>query len=248
MKKITLIILLLAAVVALQAAEPDFKKVLLQMDQMMNFDTNDFSAVMTMVSVDPEEGTTVRKVSQFRRDKEDKFLMLMLAPEDQKGQGYLRSGDNMWMYDPVSRKFSHFSLKESFEGTDARNSDFRMSSTAEDYDVAGYTEGRLGKYEVYILDLAAKHDEVTYPAQKVWVRRDNYLVLKSESYSLTGRLLRTSLFPGYAKVGDKYVATSMIFRDELIAGKKTQVTITDISIDKLPDSVFTKSYVERVNN
>jgi len=118
---------------------------------------------------------------------------------------------------------------------------------AEDYTVSSYTEDKLGKYPVYIAELKANNAEVTYPTQKIWIRKDNNLVLKTESYSLTNRLLRTALYPSYAKLGSKYIATSIIFRDELIAGKKTQISITDLSMDKLPDSVFTKAYVERVN-
>lgn len=248
MKKIFLTITaILLAFTTLSAEEPDFNKILESIDIRSNIIDTDFSAVMTMVQVDPEEGTKVRKVNQFRRDSEDKFLMLFLAPEDQKGKGYLRSGDNMWMYDPISRKFSHFSLKESFEGSDAKNSDFRKSTYSEDYEVESYEEGTLGRYEVYIATLKAAHDEVTYPTLKLWVRRDNNLVLKIESYSLTDRLLRTSLYPAYAKVGEQYVPTTIIFKDELIEGKKTQITISDLSVDKLPDTVFTKAYVERVN-
>ena len=100
---------------------------------------------MTMITEDPEEGVSKREVQQFRRDSEDQFLMLILEPEDRKGQGYLRVEDNMWMYDPISRKFSHISLKERFENTDARHSDFQRSSTADDYDITNVTEGKLGK-------------------------------------------------------------------------------------------------------
>jgi hypothetical protein len=60
--------------------------------------------------------------------------------------------------------------------------------------------------------------------------------------------MRTSYYPTYAKAGDNYIPTKMIFIDELIEGKKTQITISDISTKDIPDSIFTKSYVERVNN
>ena len=247
MKKIWIVMIMVLAAGLVFAAEPDFIKILEEADFMGNFDAGDFSSLMTIVSVDPDEGTSVLKVNQFRRDAQDKFLMLMQAPEDQKGQGYLRVDDNMWIYDPVSRKFNHFSMKESFEGTDARYSDLGRSTLADDYAVSGYTEGKLGRYEVYVVELEAKHDEVSFPYQKIWLRKDNNLILKVESYSLTKRLLRTALFPSYTQVGEKFIASKMLFTDELVEGKKTQITVSDISIDTLPDTVFTKSYVERVN-
>jgi len=203
---------------------------------------------MTMISEDPEKGVEKMKVQQFRRDGKDTFLMLFIEPDSRKGQGYLRIDDNLWFYDPESRKFNHTSMKDSFGGTDARHSDFRISTLKEDYKVDKVEEGKLGKFDVYIMDLSAVNSEVTYPGMKLWVTKKGGLLLKSEDYSATGRLMRTSLYPKYAKVKDKYIPTVMIFIDELIKGKKTQISFTDISTKKLPDSIFTKAYVERVNS
>jgi outer membrane lipoprotein-sorting protein len=246
-KLMALVLLLMMGGGALFAADIDGAKILQTIDRQRNFDDTDFSSVMSMIQEDPEEGVEKKVVQQFRRDGEDKFVFLFLEPTVQKGQGYLRIEDNLWFYDPESRKFSHTSMKEQFGGTDARNSDFGASTMVEDYRILSIEEGRLGKYDVYILDLEAKHNEVTYPEQKIWITRDRYLVLKSEDYSETGRLLRTSLYPNYAKVGKQYITSRMIFVDELVEGKKTSITFSEISLEPLPDSVFTKSYIERVN-
>ena len=229
------------------AADVDGETILAAIDSQRNFRDADFSSTVSMVREDPEEGIEKMVVQQFRRDSEDKLVFLFQQPAVKKGQGYLLIDDNLWFYDPESRKFSHTSMKEQFGGTDARNSDFGSSGMNVDYRVLSIEEGTLGKYNVYILDLEARHNEVTYPRQKIWVTSDRYLVLKTEDYSETGRLLRTSLFPNYAKAGDQYVASRMIFVDELVEGKKTSISLSEISLAKLPDSVFTKSYIERVN-
>ena len=244
---VVFILLFMIVAGALFAAELDGEKILRAIDEQRNFTDRDFSSVMSMIREDPEEGVEKKVVQQFRRDGEDKFVFLFLEPTVQKGQGYLRIDDNLWFYDPESRKFSHTSMKEQFGGTDARNSDFGASNMIEDYCILSIKEGTLGKYSVYILDLEARHNEVTYPKRKIWVTRDRNLVLKSKDYSETGRLLRTSLFPSYAKAGDHYIASKMIFVDELVEGKKTSITLSEISLEPLPDSVFTKSYIERVN-
>jgi outer membrane lipoprotein-sorting protein len=183
----------------------------------------------------------------FRRDLEEKFLLLFLEPETQKGQGYLQLEDNLWFYDPESRKFSHSSLKENLEDSETKNSDFRRSSLAEDYEVESYVEEILGKYPVYVLDLVANNDEVPYPRLRLWLHRDNPLVLKVEDYSLSERLMRTAYYPKYMKVSGRFIPSRMLFVDELKEGEKTQVTIKDASVAELPDSVFTKAYLERVN-
>ncbi|MCD6396472.1 MAG: outer membrane lipoprotein-sorting protein [Spirochaetaceae bacterium] len=243
---LVLMIVSLASVSAISLDEAD--KILGTIDTSRNFTGTDFSAVMTMISEDPETGIEKKKVQQFRRDDEEMFLMLFIEPAAEKGQGYLNIGENLWFYDPQSRKFNHTSMKESFGGTDAKNSDFGASSLGDDYKVNAVEEAKLGRYDVYMMDLEGRNSEVTYPAVKIWVTKSSNLILKSEDYSATGRLMRTSLFPSYANVGGKFLATKMIFKDELIEGKKTQISITDISIKDLPDSIFTKSYVERVNH
>lgn len=229
------------------AAEADIAGILKAIDRQSNFQQTDVSAVMTMITQDPEKGREKTVVRQFRRDSEDKFLILIEEPEVKKGQGYLRDGDNLWFYDPESRKFSHTSLKETFQESDARQSDFSQSSLAEDYRIVSYKSAALGKYGVYVIDLEALNDEVTYPYLKVWVTKETHLMLKVESYSLTKRLMRTALYPRYAKVGDSIIPKQMVFIDELVDGKKTQIALTEISLEPLPDNVFTKSFVERVN-
>ncbi|RKX74714.1 MAG: outer membrane lipoprotein-sorting protein [Spirochaetes bacterium] len=228
--------------------EPNFKAILKEIDNMNNFKESDFSATYTIVSEKPGEQTSVMKIQMFRRDREDKFLMLILQPEVQKGQGYLRIEDNVWFYDPESRKFSHSSLKENIQDSEAKNSDFKVSSLSEDYDVTSWQEDKLGRYDVYVVELEAKHSEVSYPKLKLWIRKDMNQVLKVENYSLSGRLMRTALYPpSYIKLGNRYLPSKMLFIDELREGEKSQVTLTDASLSSLPDYVFTKSYLERVS-
>jgi hypothetical protein len=82
---------------------------------------------------------------------------------------------------------------------------------------------------------------------KLWIHKDRSLVLKVEDYSLSQRLMRTAYYPKYMRVSDRFIPSRMLFVDELKEGEKTQVTIKDASVASLPDSVFTKAYLERVN-
>jgi outer membrane lipoprotein-sorting protein len=225
----------------------DGQKLLERIDAMSNFEGTDFSALMTMISEDPTAGIERTKVLQFRSDDDDKFLLLIQEPAVKKGQGYLLVDESLWFYDPQSRKFSHTSLNDQFNRSDANNSDFNASSLAEDYQVVSISEEMLGKYKVYRLGIEATNNEVTYPTQNIWVTIDGLLVLKTEDYSASGRLMRTSYYPSYAKAGDKFIPTRMIFQDELVEGKKTTISLSDISVQPIPDSVFTKAYVERIN-
>jgi len=100
---------------------------------------------------------------------------------------------------------------------------------------------------VYIIDLEAVHNEVADPYLRLWVSQKDNLVLKMESYSLTKRLMRTALFPSYVKVGRAVVPRVMMYIDELVEGRRTQITLNEVSLNDLPDTVFTKAFVERAN-
>ena len=238
---------LLAPGLALAADDTEYVEILRAIDQSRSFDDTDFSAVFTMASEKPDEETSVFKAQMFRRDGQDKFVMIFLEPDVQRGQGYLQVDDNLWFYDPESRKFSHSSLRENLQDSEARNGDINQSTLAEDYAVESAAEGRLGRYDVHILDLTARHNEVTFPRVKMWIRQDNNLVLKVQNFSLSGRLVRSDYFPKYVRVEGRFLASQMLFVDELKAGERTQVTMANTSLAQVPDSVFTKSYLERVN-
>jgi len=247
MSRLMLAAVLVIGTSAVWAQSPDFSAMLVKVDKQSSFSGQDYSARLRMVSEDPQEGTEVRSARTFRRDDDDAFVILFIEPEDQLGQGYLMVDENLWFYDPISRKFTHTSLKENLQGTDAKNSDLGQSNLAQDYKVASSRQGKLGAFDVWILDLEATNNEAVYPFKRISISVNNELLLKSEDYSLSKRLLRTAYYTSYVKAGGSYVADKILFVDALVPGKKTQFTMTEISVAPLPDSVFTKAYIERVN-
>jgi len=229
------------------AESPDFKAIFKTIDDRLNFMKSDYSAMYTIVHDQPGKDQQVTEAKIFRRDTGDKLTIVILKPDVNKGQGYINLEGNLWFYDPDTRKFIHSSAKENFQSSDAKNSDFRKSSFSDDYDVESFTDGKLGKIETYVVNLKGRTNEVTYPFLKTWISRKDGLLLKTESYSLTNRLMRTSLFPSYVRVGDNLISDKMLFSDEIEKGNKTQITIKDLSLAAIPDYVFTKSYLEQVN-
>ncbi|TFH03849.1 MAG: outer membrane lipoprotein-sorting protein [Spirochaetales bacterium] len=247
--RIIMVLLLLAAgALPLVAQQPDFDQMLRDLDQQTTFGDGDFSAVYTIISERPGEEREVTQARLFRRDQNDQFLILILQPEVQRGQGYLQVDKNVWFYDPESRKFERTTIRENIQGSDAQNADLDQSSYSEDYSVTSWEEGRLGSYDVYILDLEATNSGVAYDRVRLWVRKTESIVLKQEDYSVNGRLMRTSLYPRYERVGSKLMAKQVLIVDELNPGERTQLTMTEATTQQIPDSVFSKAYLERVNN
>jgi hypothetical protein len=98
---VSLILLAVAGTAAFAApGDPDIAGIIAHIDRMARFQDTDFSCTYTLVSEKPGEEPSVFTVRLFRRDREEKFLILFLEPETQKGQGYLQIEDNLWFYDP----------------------------------------------------------------------------------------------------------------------------------------------------
>lgn len=225
----------------------DFFELVKRTDIRSSFYDSDMTATINMVNVSPDRGTTTRKNIIYRRDRDDAYLMVTIEPESRKGQGMLRVDNNMWRYDPTSRKFTHTTLKEQYEDTTARNSDFRRFQRSLDYSVESVAATKLGKYDVLMAEMKATSDEVAFPYIKMWVEKDRTIVLKVEEYSLSKKLLRTSYYTNYVQIGNSFIPTTQIFQDGLIPEKRTQSTYTDISTKPIPDDVFSKAYLERMS-
>lgn len=253
MKRLIYTSILIAALTVLNpvwvaAEDPDFDSILREIDDLANFSESDFSAVYTIISERPGEEREVTQARLFRRDLNDQFLILILQPDVQRGQGYLQVDENVWFYDPESRKFERTTIRENIQNSDAQNADLDQSSFSSDYTVQSWQEGTLGSFDVYVVDLEARSSDVAYDQVRLWIRQDQTIVLKEEDFSVNGRLMRTVLYPRYERVGSKIIPKQVLIVDELNDGERTQLTMTDATIQTIPDSVFSKAYLERVSN
>ena len=255
-----LVFVCMAALLAPVAADaqtggaPDFVKILKQADALVTFTDSDFSALYTFVQETPGQGQSTKQAMVFRRDGENTYLIVIVKPEEDKGKGYLKSGNNLWFYDPVSRRFTFTNAKDRFQNMNARNSDFTRSSLATDYRVTGSARQKLGRFDCWVLDLEARTDDLGFPKMKIWVSEDG-LVRKTEDYSLSGQHLRTSAFPTYQQVGNRYVPETVVIQDELrgaqingtFVKERTTYTIARPSLQRLPDGTFTKAWLENLS-
>jgi len=243
----------LAALFALSAAiaaqdAPDFKALLARYDDMLNFDKYDQSAKVTIVQRKPGESDNVMQAQYFRRDADKKTLILILKPEANKGQGLLMIGDDVTIfYDPESRKFSTVAKSGSFQDTNAKNSDFEAPNYSSKYDIVDAVRETLVKKDTWVLTLKAKTNDVTYPTIKLWLEVGSDLCLKMENYSLSDRLMSTTLYGKYVKIEGKFIPQIWRFEDDLKKGEITVISLESPSLERLPDNVFSKAFLEQVN-
>jgi len=234
-------------------ADPDHD-LLVKVDSLVSYTNADFSAEYTIVQDKPGQARSTTVAGIFRRDSKEQYVIVIMEPLISKGQGYLKEGNTLWFYDPQSRRFNTTSSADRFQNTNARNSDFTRSTLAQDYKVTAAEDVVLGRFKCRLLSLEAVTTDVTYPKMKVWISEDN-LLRKSEDYSLSGQLLRTSAIPDYYNIGGRFVPKQILFVDALrgavingtFVNEKTQISTNKPSFNKVADSVFSKTFLETVN-
>jgi len=230
------------------------QEILVKVDSLVSYYDVDFSAEYTIVQEKPGQGLSKTVAGVFRRDSSETYVIVVMEPLISKGQGYLKQGKTLWFYDPESRNFNTTRNADRFQNTNARNSDFTRSTLSEDYKVITGEDVTLGRYKCRLLTLEAVTKDVTYPKMKVWISEDG-LLRKTEDYSLSGQLLRTSAIPDYYQINGRFVPKQILFVDALhgmvINGKfvneRTQITISKPSFAKVADSIFSKTFLESVN-
>ena len=230
------------------------EQLLARVDSLASFLDTDFSAEYTIVTDRPGQGLTTTVAGIFRRDANETYVIVVMQPTANRGQGYLRQGNTLWVYDPQSRRFNTTSNTARFQNTNARNSDFTRSTLSQDYRVVSSEYQTLGRFRTRVLTLEAVTNEVTFPRMRVWICEEG-LLRKTEDMSLSGQLLRTTAIPDYHRIGGRFVPTQILFVDALrgayidgrFVNERTQITISRPSFNRLADSVFSKTFLESVS-
>ena len=214
----------------------------------------DVTAKVVITQQKTEQGTKVFESIYYRRDSDNSFLIFITAPESEKGNGYLRMGDNFWMYRKNTRTFQHINRDESIAGSDAKGDDFESRKLTELYTAAKDSSGndiisqdKLGQIPVYRFEVVAKVNDVDYPKKLYWVQQDKSLVLKEQAYSSSNTLMQTSYYLNYTEIKNRFIPIKMIFIDEFEKGNKTIVDLSAIRIENLSNEIFTKAYLENLS-
>ncbi len=213
--------------------------------------TGDYQSLCYVKETERNKEPKVYQALVYRRDTDDKFMILFTKPKEEAGKGYLKIDKNLWMFDPNTGKWERRTERERIAGTNSRRSDFDESRLAEEYTVTAEGTGTLGNFKVFKTKLTVKTGvDVAYPILRLWVDQDTKNVLKREEYSLSGKLMRTGYFPKWfkkyspSKKGDVWIPEEMRFFDELERGNSTIVLIKETTLDPLPANIFTKAWIE----
>ena len=187
----------------------------------------------------------------YRRDADDKLMILFNNPKAEKGKGYLRIDKNLWMYDPSVGKWERRTERERIGGTDSRRADFDESRLADEYDAKYEGIDKLGKVETHKLTLTAKKGiDVAYPKLALWLSATSGNTLKRQEFAASGKLMRTSYTPKWAKKfseskkAEVWTPREIRIFDEVEKGNSTIILMKEMDLRSLQANLFTKAWLE----
>ena len=213
--------------------------------------SGDYKALIYLEQREKDKTDVVREGLVYRRDTDEKLMILFTKPKTEAGKGYLRVDKNLWFYDPTVGKWERRTDRERIGGTDSRRQDFDQSKLAEEYEPSYESTEKLGNFTVKVLKLNAKPGiDVAYPIVKLWIDAENGNDLKRQDFALSGRLMRTSYNPKWQKLFSAHKKAELWYRqevrifDEVDKSNSTIVLIKSVDLNALPENIFTKAWLE----
>ena len=213
--------------------------------------TGDYQSLCYVKETEKNKEPRVYQLVVYRRDTDDKFMLLFTKPKEEAGKGYLKIDKNLWLYDPSTGKWTRRTERERLGGTNSRRSDFDESRLADEYTVESEGADVLGAFKVHKLKLTSKPNiDVAYPLIKLMVDQESQNTLKREEFALSGKLLRTTYYPKWkkqfsaSKKADVWIPEEMRVFDELEKGNSTVILIKETALESLDKNIFTKAWIE----
>lgn len=234
------------------AADPTPAEVKAMVDVIDDRQENsgDYRSIAYMEQKEKGKADVAFEIEFFRRDADDKLMILFTKPKNEAGKGYLRLDKNLFFYDPTVGKWERRTERERIGGTSSNRQDFDESRLNEEYVPKFVAMEKLGKFPVTHLTLTARADvDVAFPTVELFVGPDGN-VLKREDKALSGKLQRTTYYPKWNKVyseskkGDVYVPAEIRIFDEVLKGNSTIIIIKTTDLRPLDANLFTKAWLE----
>ncbi len=241
-----LVLTLAAAAVFTAAQAPSADSILDRVDQ--NAVPGNKIIVSEMTIHGRRDSRTLRVKSWIQG--QEKAFSEYLDPPREKGTKMLKLGDQLWTYSPDTDRtisISGHMLRQSVMGSDLSYEDMmedRRLRTAYEAKVAG--EEAVGGRACWIIEMTSKTGEAAYQSRKSWVDKERFLVMKEEHYAKSSKLLKDVVVQSVIRVGERWVAERVLFRDALKQGGGTEFKVVTVEFDAaIPVALFSKASLRK---
>jgi hypothetical protein len=250
MKKWMVSVALLFAATA--HAAPDAQQILAASDAVRN-PGKPFGLVTTLVEYRNGKQTGGNTLAIYSKADPDsgqfRSLLRFVAPARDAGKLMLKSGNDLWFYDPSSKASIRISPQQRLLGQ-AANGDVVTVNLAKDYRATLAAEediqdGERQTRHCYKLALAATSPDVTYHHIEMWIDAANNHPVKGRFYTESGKLLKTAYYRHYASQLGVERPTETVIIDGLDPNWVTVMRYSDYAWRDIPDTWLQRDYLPR---
>ncbi|MEW6456061.1 MAG: outer membrane lipoprotein-sorting protein [Acidobacteriota bacterium] len=185
---------------------------------------------------------------KFWEKGKKKTLVVILEPAKEKGIATLKIDKYIWNYLPsIERtiKLPPSMMSQSWMGSHFSNDDLvRESSLASDYNA---TLAKLDSEKYYIELIPMTSAVVIWGKIEIEIDKKTFLPLRAVYYDEKGEKIRSIVYSGIKKVGNRSFPFLWSLYPEKTPEEKTEVEILNIKFDiSIPDKIFTLRYLKEI--
>lgn len=222
----------------------------------------------TMILIDRKGNQRVRQTKAFRKEygEDSKSISFFLSPADVKNTSFLSyiwddesKEDDSWLYLPALRKVKRIASSDksgSFMGSDFTYYDIEQDTELDKYNYKFVKESEdVDGHDVWVIESKPKkkfkkeqEKETGYIKSQVWVRKDNFMVVKGKFWVKKGKKIKYMTLSEIEKIQDVWTAKKL----QMVTTKKgkvehsTVLQLNTIEYNKpLEDDMFNTQRMER---
>ncbi|MCD6505674.1 outer membrane lipoprotein-sorting protein [Candidatus Poribacteria bacterium] len=254
MRAMFVILTALSVLTSISRTAEDAYQIMWKVHNRPSWDDMRSKVIVTLYGKEGRLERTKAFMSYSKRDPETgevKMLMRMLEPKDAASISLLihehkNREDDMWIYIPALRKVKRIAASGkagSFMGTDFSNYDIG-GGELEDWNYKLIGEEKVNGQDCWKIEASPKSRKVVrksgYSRVIKWVRKDNYLVVRSDHYDKSGSFFKRITVPKVEKIKGVWFETEMV-AENLSSGHRSVFQFKDIEVNTgLKDSLFIK--------
>ena len=224
-------------------ADAEALEIVMRADEI-RFPRDSFQTEIAVRNLSAGEQNDERKFCVLSRGNEN-TIVLSTEPASERGQALLMRGRDLWIFMPSVSQPVRLSLAQRLTGQVA-NGDLARANLAGDYIPTIIGREELDGQAAVVLSLSAVDRGVTYSRVKYWVAEKDSRPLKAEFYALSGRLLKTARYEEFRQMAGAIRPTRLVMEDALKKGEISVLTYENMNVRDLPERMFTREYLRRL--
>lgn len=241
-----------ALTMAAAQAAPSAQAILAASDAVRNPD-KPFSLTVTLVEFRNGKQTDGNTLTVYSKAEAAsgrfRSLIRFVAPARDAGKLMLKSGNDLWFYDPASKASIRLSPQQRLLGQ-AANGDVVTVNLAKDYKAElaaeeAIQDGERKTRQCYRLNLTGIAADVTYHRIEMWIDTASSRPVKARFYTESGQLLKTAYYRRYEQQLGVERPTEAVIIDGLDPKWVTVMRNSDYAWREVPETWLQRDYLPR---